>query len=975
MRIQTPTSRKSRAALGLLLVGAAVTALLLGTAHERAARLHSAGSGAGALEAGMGSEHPVRPSAERRWQVASAESVHTSFNGDFNGGEPRQSLYGVSARDIQGAGTPGRSALLTAAQAEHMSPALAALARADSHQLIEVMISHEVQPTGAERARIEALGGQVLRQYDNFPYTAALVPANRLGELVDTANVSFMDVNARVYSTAAASTSAWQTAHVPAAGTGAGTLFPVSSTLGVAVVDSGVANHPDLNVVSRNAFNDARTSFFGTLYDGFLQGNYAGSAGTDSWSGTPWIEHGDDGNSGSGAIHIQTGGCPAGSGGTQCLSISANSSTSTWIERQVPIIGSSVAYFDFRYALAAKSANATLVAEVSSDGGVTWSAPLQTINTVGSGHATLNISSSMSAKTRIRFRISQTDPSAQFSISDVQIWYRTGTAYYDNFFTLSYNNLNNWGESWFSPWVESGDGATGATAGNIRVETSALCASYSNCLRIDAATPDASIQRSVNLSGQFQAVLRFDYALTSGTTRGAFALEASSDGSTWQQLALLNQPGLKSDARFDVSKFVSANTRLRFRVATAAAGTTLRVNNFEVDTQRGDTADQLGHGTHVAGIIGGNGGSSGNYPGIAQGARIHQVRVLDDLGRGTVADLLAGLDWIYSNGAAAGIKVVNMSLGMGVSQGAAADPLAIASDKLWDAGFVVVAAAGNYGLFGNMSITSPGISRKIITVGSLTDSGTGTNFADDYVSTYSSRGPTLVDHALKPDLLAPGNRIVSTVLPTALLPKFLPANVPACGTGCTGNYMQLSGTSMATPVVSGAALLMLTADPSLSPSTVKARLMRSARKVLNADPTAYGAGVLDVQAALKDTGVVSGQALSPLVQRSNVGNSNGTAMLVEDTAKLWGSSIWGAGYLWQNGYLWSSKYTTADGYLWSDGYLWQNGYLWSNGYLWNNGYLWQNGYLWSSGYLWQNAVSSADGLDTTRAATSWIVQD
>jgi hypothetical protein len=341
--------------------------------------------------------------------------------------------------------------------------------------------------------------------------------------------------------------------------------------------------------------------------------------------------------------------------------------------------------------------------------------------------------------------------------------------------------------------------------------------------------------------------------------------------------------------------------------------------------------------------------------------------VLDGRGRGTVADLIGGLDWILSNGAAQGIKVVNLSLGTGVTESNTTDPLVLAVERLWDAGFVVVASAGNYGEYGNMTITSPGTARKIITVGSLTDAGTGTNFADDYVSTYSSRGPTLIDHTLKPDLIAPGNRIIAAINADSRLRTGNPDRAPSCGTGCTGNYLELSGSSMATAMVSGAALLMLTKDPALSPSTVKARLMRSARKIAG-DPTSVGAGVLDVGAALNATGVVSGQALSPQMERS----AEGSAILVEDTALLWGNSAWSAGYLWQNGYLWSNNYTASNGYLWSDGYLWQNGYLWSNGYLWNNGYLWQNGYLWSNGYLWENAIagSSSSARDETSSSAA-----
>ena len=386
-----------------------------------------------------------------------------------------------------------------------------------------------------------------------------------------------------------------------------------------------------------------------------------------------------------------------------------------------------------------------------------------------------------------------------------------------------------------------------------------------------------------------------------------------------------------------------------------------------------ESDDPFGHGTHVSGIIGGSGSASyAAYPGVAPGAVIHSVRVLDGQGSGVVSDVLAGLDWVLANAAKRNIRVANLSLGKGIEESAATDPLVVAVEQLWDAGIVVVTSAGNYGRNGHFTITSPGNSRKIITVGSVTDNGTGLDFSDDYVSTFSSRGPTVIDNYLKPDLIAPGNRVIASIPAGSKLKVDLPGRAPKCEI-CVADYLELSGTSMASGLVSAAAVLMLSKDPGLDPNTVKARLMRSARKV-DGDPTATGAGVLDIQAALNEQGHMYTDALSPTLILS----ADGDAVMVESTELLWGDPAWGSAYIWADGYLWGNVPMGAEGYLWgdgvlADGYLWGNGtladaFLWADGYLWGDvplgadGYLWGNLPLGADGYLWGNLPLGADGF-------------
>src|SRR5581483_789364 len=191
------------------------------------------------------------------------------------------------------------------------------------------------------------------------------------------------------------------------------------------------------------------------------------------------------------------------------------------------------------------------------------------------------------------------------------------------------------------------------------------------------------------------------------------------------------------------------------------------VANVSFVTGDPSTADAFGHGTHVAGIIAGVATSvTPLYAGgIAPGAKLANVRVLGADGSGLTSDVIAGMDWVIAHKSTYNIRVINLSLGHPVFESCSADPLCQEVQKAVGAGIVVVASAGNYGKndAGQMvlgSIASPGNSPYAITVGAVNTWGTpGTS--DDTVATFSSRGPTAYDLAVKPDLAAPGVKIVS----------------------------------------------------------------------------------------------------------------------------------------------------------------------------------------------------------------------
>jgi len=283
-----------------------------------------------------------------------------------------------------------------------------------------------------------------------------------------------------------------------------------------------------------------------------------------------------------------------------------------------------------------------------------------------------------------------------------------------------------------------------------------------------------------------------------------------------------------------------------------------RVAKF-VDFVNGGTTpyDDNGHGTHVAGIIGGNGADSyGEKAGIAPKASIISLKVLDAQGRGTIAHIIAALDWITKNHQAYDIRVVNMSVGAGVFESYWTDPLTQATKRVTDLGITVVAAAGNMGkapdggvMYG--SITAPGNAPWVLTVGASSTNGSFTR-SDDTMAPYSSAGPTFADFTAKPDLVAPGTGSVSLSAPGSTFYLTKAENL-INGSPVLGfkPYLALSGTSMAAPVVSGTVALMLQANPSLKPNLIKAILQYTAQRYPGYDALRQGAGFLNTLGAVR----------------------------------------------------------------------------------------------------------------------------
>jgi serine protease AprX len=392
--------------------------------------------------------------------------------------------------------------------------------------------------------------------------------------------------------------------------------------------------------------------------------------------------------------------------------------------------------------------------------------------------------------------------------------------------------------------------------------------------------------------------------------------------------------------------------------------------------QAGGTHDQYGHGTHVAGIIAGNGRMSTGeryfrtFKGIAPNANLIDLQVLDQNGEGSDSKVIAAIEMAIDLKNTFNIRIINLSLGRGVYESYQLDPLCQAVEQAWKAGIVVVVAAGNDGRLysfnseGYGTINSPANDPYVITAGAV-DTNNTASIQDDTVASYSSKGPSLVDDVAKPDIMAPGSQIASLRSPHSTLVEEYPTFVTLDADYMTNNlpypsrdYFPLSGTSMAAAVVSGASALLLQAQPSLTPDQVKAYLMRDAVKgVFPASSTVtdstgsytsyndlltVGAGYLNIQASVADAAAATtatlptGYALSPTV---NLDATTGMMYLVFGQNSLWTydstwvpSAIYGSAQFQpaSNGstFAWGNSVVEGSTFIWGRSSLAGSTFIW-----------------------------------------------
>jgi subtilisin family serine protease len=381
--------------------------------------------------------------------------------------------------------------------------------------------------------------------------------------------------------------------------------------------------------------------------------------------------------------------------------------------------------------------------------------------------------------------------------------------------------------------------------------------------------------------------------------------------------------------------------------------------------------DPYGHGTHVTSIAaGGAQNVSLSYLGIAPQANLVIVRAFDGTGGGRYTDVIAGLDWIVANRVRYNIRVLNLSFGAQPQSYYWDDPVNQAVMAAWQAGIVVVAAAGNEGPSA-MTIDIPGNVPYVITAGALTDNYTPYDPADDRLASFSSAGPTF-EGFVKPELVAPGGHMAASMSRHSYL-----ANIDPGSMGPGEQLFTMSGTSQAAAVTSGVVALMLQSNPNLTPDTVKCRLLVSSRPaVTSGGSLAYsvfqqGAGLINAPAAVNSSATgCANQGLdinADLAGTQHFGgpanqDANGNYYIMDlSGGSTSASPLAGDGYTWSQGYPWGQGYTWSEGYTWTQGYTWAKGYPWAQGNTWTQGYTWAKCYTWAKNLPWWTNSQGAAG--------------
>jgi serine protease AprX len=374
-------------------------------------------------------------------------------------------------------------------------------------------------------------------------------------------------------------------------------------------------------------------------------------------------------------------------------------------------------------------------------------------------------------------------------------------------------------------------------------------------------------------------------------------------------------------------------------------------------------SDTYGHGTHVAGL------AAGTYVGVAPTARLIGLRVLNAQGQGTTDNVIRAVEFAIANKDVLDIDVINLSLGHPIFESAATDPLVQAVEHASRVGIKVVISAGNFGRnrttgeIGYAGLASPGNAPSGISVASVRTFDT-VDRDDDRIAPYSSRGPSWYDGFAKPDISAPGDNVLSVASVGSTL------RLAQEKRGNSGNYMRLSGTSMAAGVVSGLVAVILKDNPNLTPNAMKMVLQYSSIPVKNDDGT-YA------DALTQGAGAINGYGAMALARAINPAAAVGTEWLTANITPS--STIGGRTYVWAQRMIWGNHIARGTGVIteqrpawaldivWGDGLEDDDNIVWGNladddNIVWGNALDVDDNIVWGNNLVWGNSQDDDDNI-------------
>jgi serine protease AprX len=411
--------------------------------------------------------------------------------------------------------------------------------------------------------------------------------------------------------------------------------------------------------------------------------------------------------------------------------------------------------------------------------------------------------------------------------------------------------------------------------------------------------------------------------------------------------------------------------------------------------------DDYGHGTHVAGLIGGlQTTADREYQGVAPGVEFVVLKVLDGNGKGKTSDVIRAIEFAVANAkdSLLGIDVINLSLGHPIFEPAASDPLVRAVEKASKAGIIVVASAGNFGTNGETGevgyagTTSPGNAPSAITAGAYNHKSTASR-TDDRVAAYSSRGPSWYDGHSKPDVVAPGHYLGSEASPRSGLIDRYPALARRGPSGKA--FLALSGTSMAAGVTTGVvALLQQTAADNgfrLTPNLAKAVLQFTAIPLQDDNGHPYdaltqGTGGLNAAGAVQLTRTlnltvtdieVAWTTFAPCAASAQACSST-IAGRAEPWAKhiiwgdniVWGESVyfnlpaWSQDIVWgeSDNIVWGENLDAGDNIIWGDNIVWGENIVWGDSIVDGRNIVWGDNIIWGDNIVWGENIVWGDNI-------------